>query len=188
MWKMPNITEKTACNVYYQARLRASKHNEQLSSREGAADIMSIDRGRLYRIESGLVNPYPEEIHLMTDLYGAPELRNYYCTEVCPLGKDIPKAGVEELDRISLKALSIFRRIDKTENMLLEIAEDGKVTDDEKEDMQQVLKTLVELEGVAQNLKIWVEKNLDMKGGTGNVGITERTGSNQHSDKDICPH
>lgn len=62
---MANVTAKTSSNVFYKARCAASAHNEQLSSREGAADIMSIDRGRLYRIESSIVNPYPEEVHLM---------------------------------------------------------------------------------------------------------------------------
>ncbi len=42
---MPNITAKTAANAFYQARCAMEKHNEQLSSREGAADMMSIDRG-----------------------------------------------------------------------------------------------------------------------------------------------
>ncbi len=81
---MANIAAKTSSNVFYKARCAAAAHNEQLSSREGAADIMSIDRGRLYRIESGITNPYPEEIRLMADLYNAPELENYYCTNICP--------------------------------------------------------------------------------------------------------
>ena len=55
---MANIAAKTSSNIFYKARYEATTHNEQLSSREGAADIMSIDRGRIYRIESGLVNPY----------------------------------------------------------------------------------------------------------------------------------
>ncbi len=90
--EMSNVTAKTAANAFYQARCRASVHNEQLSSREGAADLMSIDRGRIYRIESGVADPYPEEVHLMADLYNAPELRNYYCTEMCPLGECVAKA------------------------------------------------------------------------------------------------
>lgn len=103
---MSNITAKTSSNAFYQARCKASTHNEQLSSREGAADIMSIDRGRLYRIESGVTNPYPEEIHLMADLYNAPELRNYFCKNCCPLGEDVPEVSTSELDRITIKALS----------------------------------------------------------------------------------
>lgn len=48
---MANVTAKTSSNIFYKARCEAATHNEQLSSREGAADYMSIDRGRLYRIE-----------------------------------------------------------------------------------------------------------------------------------------
>lgn len=62
---MANVTAKTSSNIFYKARCEAATHNEQLSSREGAADYMSIDRGRLYRIESGIAVPYPEEIRLM---------------------------------------------------------------------------------------------------------------------------
>ena len=56
---MSNIAAKTISNAFYKARCAASTHNEQLKSREGAADMMSIDRGRIYRIESGIVAPYP---------------------------------------------------------------------------------------------------------------------------------
>lgn len=157
---MSNITAKTSSNVFYQARCKASTHNEQLSSREGAADIMSIDRGRLYRIESGITNPYPEEVHLMADLYNAPELRNYYCKRCCPLGEDVPEVDTAELDRITVRALSTFRKLDKTKEMLLDITQDGVISEDERPEMEQVLKDLEELESVAQNLRIWVKKNM----------------------------
>ena len=157
---MANITVKTSSNVFYKARCEASKHNEQLSSREGAADIMSIDRGRLYRIESSIANPYPEEIRLMSDLYNAPELENYYCRNLCPLGKDMPRADISDLDRISIRALSTFRKIGETKELLLDLTEDGVIDDSEKEDMEKILQNLEELEAVAQSLKLWVKKNL----------------------------
>lgn len=157
---MPNITAKTSSNVFYKARCEAATHNEQLSSREGAADIMSIDRGRLYRIESGITNPYPEEIHLMADLYNAPELENYYCTNICPLGKEMPKVDLADLDRISIRALSTFRKIGETKDLLLDITEDGVISEDEKGDLSKVLENLEELEQIAQSLKLWVKKNL----------------------------
>ena len=157
---MANITAKTSSNIFYKARCEAAKHNEQLSSREGAADIMSIDRGRLYRIESSIINPYPEEIRLMADLYNAPELENYYCTSMCPLGKDMPKADLADLDRISIKALSTFRKLGETKELLLDITEDGAIDESEKPQLDKILGTLDELENVAQSLKIWVKKNL----------------------------
>lgn len=159
--KMANITAKTSANAFYQARCKASSHNDQLSSREGAADLMSIDRGRLYRIESGVADPYPEEVHLMADLYNAPELRNYYCTEMCPLGECVAKADVFNLDRITVMAMSSFEKTERTRQKLLQIVEDGVVSENEREEMLAVVKNLSELEGIAQNLKIWVKKNLE---------------------------
>lgn len=157
---MANIAAKTSSNIFYKARYEASRHNEQLSSREGAADIMSIDRGRLYRIESGIVNPYPEEVHMMADLYCAPELRNHYCTSMCPLGHEMPKVEMENLDRICIKVLSTFRKLEPTKELLLNITEDGIISDDEKPDLQKIINTLDEIEAIAQNLKLWVKKNL----------------------------
>lgn len=157
---MPNVTAKTSSNVFYKARCAASEHNEQLSSREGAADIMSIDRGRLYRIESGIANPYPEEVHLMADLYGAPQLENYYCTNMCPLGCNIPKVRLEALDRISIRALSSFRKVEETKELLLDITADGIIDESEKPQLNKIIETLDELEQVAQSLKIWAKKNL----------------------------
>ena len=121
---MSNLTAKTSSNIFYKARCAASAHNDRLSSREGAADIMAIDRGRLYRIENGIINPYPEEIRLMADLYNAPELENYFCTNMCPLGVNIPKAEIANLDRITVRALSSFRRLGHTKELLLDINED----------------------------------------------------------------
>lgn len=157
---MANITAKTSSNVYFQARCKAAGHNEQLRSREGAADIMSIDRGRLYRIEKGVTNPYPEEIHMMADLYNAPELENHFCTEICPLGCEMPKIQLQNLDRISLQALCAFRKIDLASSLLLDITEDGVIEQSEVDDMNQVLLVLSELETVTHNLKVWVKKNL----------------------------
>ena len=157
---MANITAKTSSNIFYKARCEAAKHNEQLSSREGAADIMSIDRGRLYRIESSIINPYPEEIRLMADLYNAPELENYYCREMCPLGTNIPKAEISNLDRISIMALASFRKLESTKEMLLDITEDGVIDEWEIPALKKILENLDERERVAQSLKIWVKKNL----------------------------
>jgi len=158
--KMANVGEKTRFNMFYKTRSEASKYNEQLSSRSGVSDMMSIDQGRLYRIETGIANPYPEEIRLMADLYNAPELENYYCTNICPLGDGMPKADIASLDRISVKALSTFRKLGETKELLLDITEDGVIDESEKPGLERILETLDELEQVAQSLKLWAKKNL----------------------------
>lgn len=157
---MANITAKTSSNVFYQARCNAATHNEQLSSREGAADYMSIDRGRLYRIESGIAVPYPEEIRLMAGLYNAPELENYFCRTMCPLGKEMPKAELDDLDRITIRTLSVFRKIGKTRETLLDITADGVIDESEKPELEAVMRNLEEIEEIAQSMKLWIKKNL----------------------------
>ena len=49
-------------NVFYTARYAAAKNNRSFNSREGAAEIMGINRTRLARIELGQLCPYPEEV------------------------------------------------------------------------------------------------------------------------------
>lgn len=157
---MANIAAKTCINVFYKARCEAAKHNEQLSSREGASDLMSIDRGRLYRIESGVADPYPEEVHLMADLYNAPELRNYYCREMCPLGEDVPVLELEDLDRITVRAMASLRKVEDAKESLLNITADGVITNEEKPELKKILATLDEISVITQSLKMWAEKNL----------------------------
>lgn len=155
---MANVAAKTSSNVFYKARCEAAKHNDSLSSREGAADIMSIDRGRLYRIESGIANPYPEEIRLMADLYNAPELENYYCTSVCPLGCDMPRVEISDIDRITVKALSVMRELSATKEALLDITEDGVIDESERPILDKIIKTFDAINEISVSLKNWVRK------------------------------
>ena len=157
---MANINEKTLSNVFYQARIKASKHNDNLSSRDGAADMMAIDRGRLFRIENDIANPNPEEVHMMANLYCAPYLRNFYCSECCPLGCNVPVIEPNaDLDRITVKALATLRKVNAVKDDLLAITEDGVIDSDEKPILDNIIQTLDELNKVTAHLKNWVETN-----------------------------
>lgn len=85
---MSKFATKAAGNMFCQARYEAAKFNERLSSREGAAEELGVDRTRLARIELGSVTPYPEEVLLMADIYRAPELKGNYCREMCRWEKE----------------------------------------------------------------------------------------------------
>lgn len=65
---MSKYATKAAGNMFCQARYEAAKFNERLSSREGAAEELGVDRTRLARIELGSVIPYPEESVEITTL------------------------------------------------------------------------------------------------------------------------
>lgn len=57
---MSKFATKAAANMFCQARYEAAKSNERLSSREGAAEEIGIDRTRLARIELGFPSPVGE--------------------------------------------------------------------------------------------------------------------------------
>lgn len=152
---------KAADNPFCIARLEAAKYNERLFSKEGASELLGISVSTLSDYELGITKVIPPDMVLkMADLYNAPELENHYYTSMCPLGKDMPKADLADLDRISIKALSTFRKLGETKELLLDITEDGVIDESEKPQLDKILGTLDELEQVAQSLKIWVKKNL----------------------------
>ena len=145
---------KAADNPFCKARVAAAQYNERLFSKEGAAELLGVSVSTLSDYELGLTKSIPPDMVVkMASLYNAPELENHYCTEMCPLGCEMPKVDVEDLDRISIKALSSFRKISETRELLLDITEDGIIAEDERSTLQKILENLEELEGVTQNLK-----------------------------------
>ena len=72
----------------------------------------------------------------------------------------IPRAEVANLDRITVRILSAIRRLGETNDLLLDITEDGVIDESERDDMGKVLHNLEELEQITQSMKLWVKKNL----------------------------
>jgi transcriptional regulator with XRE-family HTH domain len=145
---MAKKATKAADNIFYKARMEAAACNDSLNSREGAAELLGIDRTRLARIELGSLNPYPEEVLLMSDAYNAPELNNYFCSRMCPL------------DRLTIRILSALGNTEFIQRTILEIVKDGIVSDDEQPQVQQILIALENISKAALEMKLWVEKNL----------------------------
>ena len=56
--------------------------------------------------------------------------------------------------------MSAIRKLGETKDLLLDITEDGVIDESEKADMEKVLCNLEELEQIAQNMKLWIKKNM----------------------------
>lgn len=159
---MSKTPTKAAGNVFCEARMAAKAWNDKLASREGAAEVLGIDRTRLARIELGSLSPYPEEVLLMADGYNAPELLNCYCCDVCPIGcRNQQKLELADLDRLTVKLLAAFRKGADIKDSLLEITEDGIISEDEKPELAEVITYLDGISKAAGELKLWAEKNLE---------------------------
>ena len=152
---------KAADNPFCQARIMASRYNDRVLSKEGAAEYLGISVSTLSDYELGVTKVIPPDMVLkMADLYNAPELRNYYCREMCPLGGDVPVLELEDLDRITVRAMASLRKISETKELLLDITEDGVISEEERPSLKKVLRTLDEISAVTQSLKAWTQKNL----------------------------
>ena len=153
---------KAANNPFCQARLRAAEYNEKFFSKEYAAEQLHISASQLQDYELGITKCIPpDNILRMADLYRAPELKNLYCREMCPLGGDVPVLELEDLDRITVKAMASLRKVAEMKESLLDITLDGVITEDEKPKLRKILATLDEISAIAQSLKVWTEKNLE---------------------------
>lgn len=150
---------KAAGNIYYQARIMNAEYNERLTSREGAAEDLGIEKSRLARIELDSLDPYPEEVIMMAEVYKAPELCHYFCQNQCMLGSHtVPVVEMAQLDRLALKVLSSFRDVDGVRNTIIDICADGMISEDEEPQLDKVLVELDAMVQVAQSLKLWAEK------------------------------
>ena len=92
----------------------------------------------------------------MADLYNAPQLLNYYCLHECPIGcRHSISDEVVDIDRVTVKLLKGLRvdKLEEIKDSLLDIAEDGKITDDEKPELKEVLDYLDSLAKTVSELK-----------------------------------
>ena len=146
-------------NVYRLARKKAASENSLLNSLDSAQDVLCIDRLRLLKIENGQKTPEPEDVASMAKVYDAPELRNYYCSKECPLGCTSEPLIYDDLDKISVRLMSALHFLENAEDKIYSILEDGKVTENERDEFQNILDTLEKIAYSASSLQLWAKKN-----------------------------
>ncbi len=156
---------KAAGNPWYEARIKASKFNERLASREGAAEMLGMSVSAVADAELGLTKFMPvEKAVLMADLYHEPQLLNYFCLHECPIGcRHCISDEVNSIERMAVKLVKGLRTddVEKVKDAILDIAEDGKVTEDEKKAFKDVLGYLENLGKLISELKIIGDKLIE---------------------------
>lgn len=114
---------------------------------------------RLERIENGKLEIHPEEVMLLSDIYGEPALCNHYCSKECPIGKKyVPEIKVKDLTQIVLEMLSSLNSMKKSQERLIEITADGIIADDEIKDFVFIQKELERISITVETLQLWVEQ------------------------------
>lgn len=161
---MSKTATKASDNLYYLARIEASKDRPEFASRESTSDIIGIDRTRLARIELGTIVPYPDEVKTMAREYNSPELHNYFCSKDCPIGAGLVKrVELDSFDRLSLKVLGSLKNVNDLRDSLIAISEDGQVDESERGNFLEILDALDRIAETAQALSTWARKNFILK-------------------------
>lgn len=150
---------------------QASSYYKDIRKREGmtreevcdaaAAIGQPLQPERLERIENGKYDILPEEVLLLSELYGDPTLCNHYCSAQCPIGrKYVPEVKVKDLAQIVLEMISSMNAMKNKQERLIEITANGVIADDEIEDFVFIQKELERFSITVESLQLWVEKML----------------------------
>lgn len=154
---MGKRSTKADKNIYFQIR-----DDELHLTRETAAEMMpTMSERRLEKIEYGETVPQPEDILEMAEAYKHPDLCNYYCAHECAIGKvSVPEVKVSGLSDIVLKMLSSLNSLQKQKERLVEITEDGEITDDELPDFVKIQEQLEKISITVDALNLWVQNTV----------------------------
>ncbi len=137
------------------------RENAELTRDAAAEKLAFISSDRIEKIENERSAPHPEEILAMADCYKNPALCNYYCSHECPIGQEyIPEVAVKDLSVITLEMLSTLNTLSREKDRLIDIAADGKVTEDEIPDFIRIRDNLENMSLAIDSLKLWIENTI----------------------------
>jgi hypothetical protein len=160
---MQNECVKSSKNYYFLCRKVASQFNDALSSRANAAARLNIAESTLrnYEVDTAAV---PQDIVCaMADLYGMPEMESHYCKMCCPIGKHVGSSltcEVKTIESVAVNFLTHTNREDMQDmqNTVLKIAIDGKISQQEREQLRNVVGFIENIARDVSDMKILLER------------------------------
>lgn len=158
-------------NIYFACRKRAAIYDERLNSREYASERLGVSVSTLANYELGVTKCIPVDmVVMMADLYRAPELKNTYCKNDCPIGRFLPLATqTDTLQGITIRILNSLddEQIRRIKKDLISIAADGKINDNEKPQLENILQHLDRMSLAVSELRMLAENLIERSGHNG---------------------
>ena len=120
-------------------------------SQETVANGTRISRDKIGAFERNEKTPDPDEIVALSEFYNSKRLCRWYCSEECPVGKEIHLLPVDALEeeRLDSTMLVIINSLNKLKNIdierMVEISVDGKIDKSEIDDFNILKSSLASL-------------------------------------------
>ena len=155
---MPKVSARPDKTMYMTVR------EELALTREKASALISaqcISADRLEKIENRRLLARPDEILALAEAYKAPAIINYYCTHDCDIGgRYISEVKPKELSQIAIETLNSLNKLAQVKDRLLEIVEDGTISEDELEDFRTIKSNLDKIAGAVESLQLWLNESI----------------------------
>lgn len=138
---------------------------EACMTRAQASEAMDfISESRIEKYESGKSEVHPEEVLVMAQAYGKPELCNYYCSKMCPIGMvNVSEVQIRDLSQIVLRTLATLQSLEKEKDRFIEITADSEISDDEMTDFVRIQNGIQQIAELSDSLKLWVSRMIATK-------------------------
>lgn len=129
-------------------------------TREKAAELsVFMSPSKIEHIETGVTEPRPDEVLCLARCYNSPELINYFCCEMCAIGREVaPKAIHQNPPEIIINLLSASDKLISIKSELIRKASQTSDLIESAElyiDLQKILK---EIGSCNASLYIWINK------------------------------
>lgn len=124
-----------------------------------AALKLGVSERTLNRYESE-GNVPPDIVLSMAEVYGDKKIINDHCSMNCPIGRQFHlQIEHKELPATVLELLKELTDVKKLTEMLMDIAYDGVIDQDEQRDFDRIILELTELERAIKQIKLHISKN-----------------------------
>ena len=128
-----------------------------LTRSEASEKMAAVSDSQKFEYE--IQEPTPYDIIQMADAYRRPDLCNYYCSHKCEIGhRYVPEVKVSDLSNIILETIASLNEINPLTTRLIQIARDGRISDDEIKDFALISKKLDEISLAIDSLNLWIDK------------------------------
>lgn len=142
---MSRQATKAIGNRYFEARMKAAKCNENLLTRSGAIEYLpGVTEDSLKKYELNINRPPNVVVALMSDAYNEPELRQWYCANECPLGRDSREIPEMPAERALIRLQNSVYQMENLTRLISLIMEDGILDEDEKGMLPEIRDRLLE--------------------------------------------